>query len=210
MKKVLCDAHRWMRKKRFHTTVHLSPGVLVRLRPSTHANMHKHTHQHTHIKQKTEPTALWTALWTASQVWDKVHSPPLGYQTVVQACIHLWKTWRLFSHTAQLSLYLQMVLLSRNVTFDLVPLTERASQWKVGEGFSGLPNRTNEHMIVCMAKIGLTQFKNLDKCPVLSVLMWGPFYWINGGRSGFFPSIQMHQLLHVVQRSVRKAVPIRS
>lgn len=35
-------------KERFHTiTVHLSPGVLVRLRPSTHADTHKHTRQHT-------------------------------------------------------------------------------------------------------------------------------------------------------------------
>lgn len=90
------------------------------------------TPTHTHGQKKSEPTA---SLWTASQVWDKVHSPPLGYQTVAQACIHLWKTWRLFSHTAQLSLYLQMVLLSRNVTFDSVSLTERASQWKAGEGF---------------------------------------------------------------------------
>lgn len=126
-------------------------------------NTHRHAQTHTHIEGKSEPTAL---LWTTSQVWDKVHRPPLGYQTVAQACIHLWKTWRLFSHNAQLSLYLQMVLLSRNVTFDLVSLMERASQWRLGEGFSGLPNRTNEHMIVCVAKIGLTQFKNLDKCPV--------------------------------------------
>lgn len=65
-----------------------------------------------------------------------------------------------FFRTAQLNLYLQMVLLGRNVTFDLVSLTERASQRNVREGFSGLPCRTNEHMTVCMAKIGLTQFKN--------------------------------------------------
>jgi len=117
----------------------------------------------THTGKKSEPTAL---LWTASQVWDKVHSPPLGYQTVAKACIHLWKTWRLFSHTAQLSLYLQMVLLSRNVTFDLGSHMERAYQWKVGEDLSCLPNWTNEHMVVCADQIGLTQFKNLDKCPV--------------------------------------------
>lgn len=92
----------------------------------------RHTHTDAHVEEKSEPTAL---LWTASQVWDKVHSPPLGYQTVAQACIHLWKTWRLFSHTAQLSLYLQMVLLSRNVTFDLVSHMERASTMKSGRGF---------------------------------------------------------------------------
>lgn len=40
-------------------------------------------------------------LWSASQFRDKVRSPPLGYQTVAQACIHVRKTWPLFSHTAQ-------------------------------------------------------------------------------------------------------------
>lgn len=58
----------------------------------------------------------------------KSTAPPLGYQTVAKACIHLWKTWRPFSHTALLSLYLQMVLLSRNVTFDLLPHMERPYQ----------------------------------------------------------------------------------
>lgn len=138
-----------------------SPAVTVRL---AHADKnYQHTHTHTTRVEKSEPTAL---LWTASQVWDKVHSPPLGYQTVAKACIHLWKTWRLFSHTAQPSLYLQMVLLSKNVTFDLVSHMERSYQWKVGEHFSFLQNRTNEHMAVFIAKTCLTQFKNLDKCPV--------------------------------------------
>lgn len=160
--KGLFDAHRWIHKKTDFTpllTLAWSDGKVSTCRQE----LPTHTHTHTTRVEKSEPTAL---LWTASQVWDKVHSPPLGYQTVAKACIHLWKTWRLFSHTAQPSLYLQMVLLSKNVTFDLVSHMERSYQWKVGEHFSFLQNRTNEHMAVFIAKTCLTQFKNLDKCPV--------------------------------------------
>lgn len=101
---------------------------------------HIHTHKHTYAHEYYEPTA---PLWTASQVWNKVPSPLLGHQTVVQAGIHLWKTWRLFYHSTQLSLYLQMVPLSRNVTFDSVSLVELASHTKLCEGPSGLLSRTN-------------------------------------------------------------------
>lgn len=121
------------KKHGFYTTVQHSkgqPAALSAVRIKT-INTCKHAQTHT----PTDTAKLAAQLWTASQVWDKVHSPPLGYQTVAQACIHLWKTWRLFSHTTQLGLYLQMVLLSRNVTFDLVFHTERASQRKSRRGF---------------------------------------------------------------------------
>ncbi len=136
MTKGFCDTHRRMHERDFTQQFKLWPGVLVRVRLTNtqHMQTYNHTrlHTHAHTEVKSEPTAL---LWTASQDWDKVHSPPLGYQTVAQACIHLWKTWSLFSHTAQLSLYLQMVPLSRNVTFDLVSHTETSIPMKSGRGF---------------------------------------------------------------------------
>lgn len=89
-------------------------------------------HTNTHVGERTSLLLRFGP--RAKFVRERVHRPPLSYHTAARACVHLWKTWRLFSHTAQLSLYLQMVL-GKNVTFDSVPRTKRALQWKAESCF---------------------------------------------------------------------------
>ena len=54
---------------------------------------------------------------------QKAQRPRPAYLTVARARIHLWKTERVLTDMHGRGLYLQMVLLSKNVTFDSGLLT---------------------------------------------------------------------------------------
>lgn len=137
----------------------------ARALPSKHGDMRANTRT---VQNKKKLSLLlpfgWRAKFEGKE--KKVHRPPLGCHTAAQACVHLRRTRRsLLPHGTARPFYLQMVLLGRNVTFDSVPLTERASgPVRCGavcdRAFLASPGpRTNEHMIVCTAKgIGLTRF----------------------------------------------------
>lgn len=112
------------RGESFQTTAHLSPAVSVRA--STHTDTHAPTHTqrgekmsrllHFGLQAKFETKSI--ALHWVIKLWPR-HASICG------------KHGDRFFHAAQLSLYLQMVQLGRNVTFDLVSFTERASQRRV-------------------------------------------------------------------------------
>lgn len=152
-----------------HLTVHLSPAEpeLCHRNTATCAPTHA---QYKTKKKKHKLSLLLPFGWRAKfegKGKKKVHRPPLGCHTAAQACVHPRRTRRaLLPHGTARPFYLQMVLLGRNVTFDSVPLTERASgPVRCGvvcdRAFLASPGpRINEHMIVCTAKaIGLTRFE---------------------------------------------------
>lgn len=93
-----------------------------------HARQHTHSTKTKKNKNGADCSALDGEPSLREEGKKKVHRPPLGCHTAAQACVHLWRTRRaLLPHGTARPFYLQMVPLGRNVTFDSVPLTERAS-----------------------------------------------------------------------------------
>lgn len=119
-------------KGRFHATLHLSPGVLLKLN-------HSAAGARTHTPNRPMRTLLFAQAWwsrssapvpTAGQTWDKVHSPEPGRHTVESIC---GKHYICSLDYTRPGLLLQMVVASRNVTFDLASHMEQefyAGQWK--------------------------------------------------------------------------------
>lgn len=167
-------------KGRFHATLHLSPGVLLKLNHSA-AGAQSHTHRkHTYACYSLlghGDLGLALRYWLRARLETK--------SIALSLVVTLWPT-----HTsicgkqyicspdyARPGLLLQMVVASRNVTFDLTFHMEQEFKQvneKAAKDAFVLEDRKKykwgkKCVFACVAFITLTQFFDLDKCKCLHV-----------------------------------------